>query len=225
MDHKPDQPPTFHLPRRATAADPLRLGILLSGGGRTMTNLAHAIEQQGIPAKIVGVISSRDGVAGLDRARTLGIEPVVIPRKQHDTPATFSDVVWHRLRDAGVELVCQAGFLCLLHIPGDQLGKVINIHPSLLPSFGGKGMYGSRVHQAVHNAGCKVTGCTVHLCDNTYDTGPILIQRTCPVLPTDTPDDIAARVFQEECTAYPQAVQAFAEGNVQIKANQAHITQ
>jgi len=205
---------TFHPPRTATADDPLRLGILLSGGGRTMTNLAEVIESQQIPAQIVCVISSREGVKGLDRARALGVEPVVVPRKQYDSPAAFSDVVWQALEDAGAELICLAGFLSLLDLPEERVGQVLNIHPGLLPSFGGPGMYGQRVHEAVIAKGCKVSGCTVHFCDNTYDTGPILVQRTVPVKTSDTADDLAARVFEQECIAYPEALAAIAQGRV-----------
>jgi folate-dependent phosphoribosylglycinamide formyltransferase PurN len=99
-----------------------------------------------------------------------------------------------------------AGFLSLWRIPEAFLGRVINIHPALLPEFGGREMYGRRVHEAVLAAGKTVSGCTVHYCDNEYDHGPVILQRQVPVLPTDTADDLAARVFAEECIAYPEAI-------------------
>jgi len=220
-----DTQPAYRLPRAATPDNPLRVGILLSGGGRTMTNLAQQIKRQGVPARIVHAISSRPNVAGLDRARELGIEPTVIDRKRHQAPAEFSDLVWRQLRQADAELICLAGFLSLLEIPDDQLGRVINIHPALLPSFGGPGMYGRKVHRAVLSHGCKLSGCTVHFCDNTYDTGPILVQRACPVEPTDTADELAARVFEQECIAYPQAVDALSRGRVMMQNRIARISQ
>ena len=102
------------------------------------------------------------------------------------------------------DLICLAGFLSLYTIPDHYLGRVINIHPALLPSFGGKGMYGHFVHEAVLKTGCKVSGCTVHFTDNVYDHGPIIIQRTVPVLDDDTPDTLAARVFEEEKNRVPR---------------------
>jgi folate-dependent phosphoribosylglycinamide formyltransferase PurN len=115
------------------------------------------------------------------------------------------------------DLVCLAGFLFLWRIPEPFIGRVINIHPALLPEFGGKGMYGHHVHEAVLTAGRKESGCTVHFCDNQYDHGPIILQRRVPVLPGDTPDILAARVFEQECIAYPQAVQLIAEGRVRLE--------
>jgi phosphoribosylglycinamide formyltransferase-1 len=116
-------------------------------------------------------------------------------------------------RSANVALVVMAGFLKHVLIPPDFAGRVINIHPSLLPEFGGPGMYGRHVHQAVIESGATVSGCTVHYVDNQYDNGPILLQRTCTVTADDTPDTLAARVFQEECKALPQAIQLIAESD------------
>src|SRR5207237_10203077 len=126
----------------------------------------------------------------------------------------FSRLVFSLCDDANVDLVCCAGWLCLLDIPPKYQGRVMNIHPALLPSFGGKGMYGQRVHQAVMDHGCKVSGCTVHFVDNTYDNGPIILQRTCPVLDDDTADALAHRVFEEEKLAYPEAIQLFAQNHL-----------
>jgi folate-dependent phosphoribosylglycinamide formyltransferase PurN len=118
--------------------------------------------------------------------------------------------------DAGADLVCLAGWLCLLDVPDRFLGRAINIHPALLPSFGGKGMYGQKVHRAVIDHGCKVSGCTVHFVDNTYDTGPIILQRTCVVAEGDTPETLAARVFQQEKIGYPEAIRLFQQNRLQI---------
>ena len=169
-----------------------------------MLNLADRIDGGTLPAEIVLVLASNDQAAGIQRARERGLPVAVVRRKDHADAAGFSAAVFEAVRDAGASHVCLAGFLSLLVIPEDFAGKVLNIHPSLLPKFGGKGMHGRHVHEAVLAAGETLSGCTVHLADNTYDTGPILLQRTCPVLPGDTPDTLAARVFAEECEAYPE---------------------
>ncbi|MBB6431451.1 phosphoribosylglycinamide formyltransferase [Algisphaera agarilytica] len=197
---------------------PLPIAVLLSGGGTTMLNLAKQIEAGTLNAQIKLVVASNDTSAakGIERAEGLGLPCPVIRRKGHDDTAAFSQAIFDRVREAGCELVCLAGFLSLLSIPEDFEGRVMNIHPSLLPAFGGKGMHGRHVHEAVLNAGAKVSGCTVHIADNTYDTGPILVQKTCPVLPGDDADALAARVFEQECLAYPEAVAAFAEGRVKF---------
>jgi phosphoribosylglycinamide formyltransferase-1 len=120
-------------------------------------------------------------------------------------------------------LVCLAGFLQLISIPEDFQGRVMNIHPALIPAFCGKGFYGHHVHEAVLAYGVKITGCTVHFCDNQYDHGPIILQRAVPVLDDDTPDSLAARVFQQECEAYPEAIRLFAEGRLRIEGRRVRI--
>lgn len=184
----------------------LRLGILLSGGGRTMVNLAEYIEQDKLNAEIVTVISSRRKVAGVERARELGCEPHIIRVKDHPNVDEFSDRIASVLDEAKVELVCQCGWLCYWKVPNQYENRVLNIHPALLPAFGGKGMWGHHVHEAVLKKGCKISGCTVHFVTNEYDAGAILVQRTCPVLDDDDADTLAARVFEQECLAYPEAI-------------------
>ncbi len=203
---------------------PLRLGVLFSGGGRTLQNLADHNSGGELNARIVTAISSRGDAYGLQRAVALNIPSHVVERKAFagDVRA-FSQRIFDLLRRAEVELVCLAGWLSLLEIPDDFARRVINIHPALLPSFGGRGMYGHHVHEAVLAAGCKVTGCTVHFADQTYDTGPIIVQRCCPVLEGDTPDSLAARVFEQECIAYPEAVAMIAAGRVRIEDRTARI--
>jgi formyltetrahydrofolate-dependent phosphoribosylglycinamide formyltransferase len=189
----------------------IRLGILLSGGGRTMVNIADCIERGELPAEIVCVVSSRSAVAGVDRTRELGIEPHIVRRKDFEDVAAFSQAIAGHLAAARVDLVLQCGWLCLWEIPSEFENRVMNIHPALLPKFGGKGMWGHHVHEAVVAAGETESGCTVHFVNNQYDDGPILLQRTCPVLPTDDADSVANRVFEQECLAYPQAIRDFAE--------------
>jgi phosphoribosylglycinamide formyltransferase-1 len=193
---------------------PLRMAVLLSGSGRTLQNLGDAINAGRLHASIDLVISSRPGVQGITRAANLGLTAVIVPRKQFKTPSEFSDVIWRHIRDAGVDLVVLAGFLSWIAIPGDYQHRVVNIHPALLPAFGGPGMYGHHVHEAVLAHGAKISGCTVHFCDEQYDNGPILLQRTCPVMDDDDADTLAARVFEQECQAYLDAAMALAQRRI-----------
>jgi phosphoribosylglycinamide formyltransferase-1 len=195
---------------------PLRLAVLLSGGGTTMQNLAEVIARGELNARIALVLSSNPKAYGVTRAAGLNLPCVVVPRKEFADPAGFSVVVFRHVRESGAELVCLAGFLSLLAIPADYAGKVLNIHPALLPSFGGLGMHGRRVHEAVLAAGCKVSGCTVHFATPEYDAGPILVQRCCPVLEGDTPETLAARVLEEEHKLYPLALKRVIEGRVRF---------
>lgn len=181
-----------------------------------MLNLQDSIERGDLRGRVVLVLSSRPDAAGVRRALDRGLEAKVVERRRYDTPGEFSDVVWQAVREVDADVVALAGFLSMLVIPDDYRGRVVNIHPALLPSFGGHGMFGRRVHEAVLARGCRVSGCTVHLCDNAYDNGPILVQRTCPVLEDDTPDTLAARVFEQECLAYPEALRMLADGRVVV---------
>ncbi len=192
-------------------AKKLRIAILLSGSGRTLLNLQKRIEEGSLTATIERVVSSRADVLGVERARDLGIPTEVIDRKSC-SPADFDARITNAV--AGVDLVCMAGFLSLWRMPPDWVGRVINIHPALLPEFGGPGMFGMHVHEAVLAAGRKESGCTIHFCDLEYDRGPILLQRRVPVLPGDTAHSLADRVFEKECEAYPEAIQLFADGRV-----------
>src|SRR5262249_19799146 len=168
-------------------------------------------------------ISSVADAFALERARKADVPGAVVNRKEAGSAAEFSRRTFDLCREARAELVCMAGFLQLLPVPDDFLGRVMNIHPALIPAFCGKGFYGPRVHEAVLAAGVKVTGCTVHFADNQYDHGPIILQRPVPVLDDDTPDTLAARVFKEECEAYPEAIRLFAEGRLRIEGRRVRI--
>lgn len=196
----------------STITHPTRLGVLISGGGTTLQNLAEAIARGELSASIACVISSNPKAYGLIRAKNLGLPSLVVARRDFPSTAEFSEALARVLRRHKVELVCMAGFLSLWPIPPDFRGRVLNIHPALLPNFGGKGMHGHHVHEAVLAAGEKESGCTVHLADDSYDTGPILVQRRCPVLAGDTAETLAARVFVEECLAYPEAIRVWQGG-------------
>lgn len=201
----------------------LRLGVLISGGGRTLLNLLECIKRGELNAEVSVVISSLSTVAGVERARSAGLPVKVIRRKDHPDLDAFSAKLDEELAAANVDLVVQGGWLCLWKIPTRYENRVMNIHPALLPSFGGKGMWGHHVHEAVLAAGCKISGCTVHFCTNEYDRGPIIVQRTCPVLDDDTADTLAERVFEQECLAYPEAIRLFAEGRLRVEGNRVRI--
>ncbi|HSV13608.1 MAG TPA: phosphoribosylglycinamide formyltransferase [Tepidisphaeraceae bacterium] len=200
-----------------SAASPIKLAVLVSGSGTTLQNLIDEIAAGRLNASIQIVIGSRPDLVGIERAAAAKIPNFVVDRKGFDSCTAFSKQVFGLVDDAGVDLVCLAGWLCLLDLPEKYAGKAINIHPALLPSFGGKGMFGQRVHQAVIDHGCKVSGCTVHFVDAAYDSGPIIIQRTCPVLDDDAAETLAHRVFEEERIAYPQAVRLFQAGKLKIE--------
>ena len=185
------------------------LVCLVSGGGRTVTNFVDRIEAGALDASVALVIADRE-CSAIDRLRARGLEVELIPwKKGETTSATYGAAVWPRIEATGADLVCLCGFLRLLLIPPEWDRRVLNIHPGLLPEFGGKGMYGERVHRAVLEAGVKESGCTVHFADNIYDHGPIVVQMRVPVLEGDTPDTLAARVFEKECEAYPEAIRLF----------------
>lgn len=202
---------------------PLRLGVLLSGGGRTLLNILDEIRDGRLDAEVVCVIASRQ-CKGFERSRAAGLSATLIPYSRTQDTGTYSQQIASVLDDAGVELAVQAGFLSLWHIPQRYEGRVMNIHPALLPSFGGRGMYGHHVHRAVLAAGCKVSGCTVHFVTDEYDSGAIIVQRSVPVCEGDDADSLAARVFEQECKAYPQAIRLFAAGRLVIDGAVVHIS-
>jgi phosphoribosylglycinamide formyltransferase-1 len=193
------------------------IAVLISGGGTTLQNLIDRVADGTLPVRIVQVVSSKGSAAGVERARKAGIPVEVVERKPYKTIEAFSERTFEPCRRAGAQLVCLGGYLQLLKIPAGYRGKVLNIHPALLPAFGGKGMYGLHVHEAVLAYGSKVSGCTVHLLDDQYDHGPIVAQQAVEVVEEDTPESLAARVFQEECVLYPDVIRAFVEGRVRIE--------
>jgi len=198
-------------------SQPLRIGVLVSGGGRSLENLAELVRAGELPAEIALVVSNTPKALALERAKRLGLDSVVIPHQSHATPDEFSAAVFAALEHARVDLVVLAGFLRLLVVPPQWVGRVINIHPSLLPAFGGKGYFGERVHQAVLERGVRFTGCTVHYVTNEYDSGPILVQRCIDVRADDDAHSLAQRVFEEEKLALPEAIRLHAGGKVRLQ--------
>jgi phosphoribosylglycinamide formyltransferase-1 len=179
--------------------------VLLSGSGRTLENLLERIAAGSLAARVAVVVASRDRIRGIEIARRAGISVHVVPRGGKPL-ATWSQDVFAPCREARADLAVMAGFLSLVEIPADFAGRVINIHPSLLPAFGGKGFHGRHVHEAVIARGCTVSGCTVHIVDNEYDHGRIVLQEPVRVLPDDTTDSLAARVFAAECELLPRVI-------------------
>jgi len=203
---------------------PLRVAVLISGGGTTLRNLIEKIDAGVLDVEIALVVSSSSKAKGLRFAEQAGIPFAVVRTRDYPSQGAFSEAIFGRCREAGAEYVVMGGFLKRLTIPQDFANRVTHIHPALLASFGGAGMYGHFVHEAVLEHGAKVSGCTVHLADNEYDRGPILVQKCVPVLDDDTPETLAARVFEAECEAYPEALRLIAAGRVRVEGRRVRIS-
>ena len=195
---------------------PFNISVMISGGGTTLKNLIEWYDRGELDAQISQVISSKPSVGGLQYAAEAGIDSLVVDHRDYDGVETFSEALFGAARSAGVDLVVMGGFLRRVAVPQDFENRVINIHPSLIPAFCGKGNYGRRVHQAVVDYGCKVSGCTVHFVDDHYDHGPIIGQSTVEVNANDSAESLAAKVFDAECELYPQVINAIATGKVQV---------
>lgn len=195
-----------------------RVAVFVSGAGRSLENLVAVSRRGELGAQVTLVVAGKTGIGALERATRLGIASVVLDPDRRLSPAEFSHDAFTAVESFRCDLVVLAGFLRLLVIPDGWLGRVMNIHPSLLPDFGGKGFYGHRVHEAVIAARRTTTGCTVHYVTNEYDAGPILLQRECAVMPGDTADALAARVFEEELLALPEAVRLHVSGDARSVA-------
>jgi formyltetrahydrofolate-dependent phosphoribosylglycinamide formyltransferase len=195
---------------------PLKLAVLISGGGTTLTNFLEQKAAGQLDIEVPLVIASRPGCGGIAKAEAAGLNCEVIARRDFENIEDFSHAIFEQCRACEVDLVTLAGFLSLIHIPEDFLYRVMNIHPALIPSFCGHGYYGHKVHEAVVSRGVKVSGCTVHFADNEYDHGPIIAQSAVPVKGTDSPDDVAARVFEAECELYPEVLRLYAAGKIKV---------
>lgn len=201
----------------------MKIAILISGSGRTLKNFIDLVAEGSLPLDIALVISSSAEAGGLQYANEAGIPTSVVTRSTYDSHDAFGAAIFSRCRTAEVDLVVMAGFLKFAPVPDDFADRVVNIHPSLLPSFGGQGMYGDRVHQAVLDYGAKVTGATIHFVDNEYDHGPVIWQQPVPVMQGDTAHELAARVFEAEKEAYPHVLNLLAAGKVHLDGRQVTI--
>jgi phosphoribosylglycinamide formyltransferase 1 len=207
-----------------TPVSPLRLVVLLSGGGTTLANLLHKIEAGHLDARVELVVSSNPRARGLEIATAAGIPQFVLEQKQFASIEAYGQAVFDACRRVAPHLVVMGGFLKFVPIPADFEHRVVNIHPGLIPAFCGAGFYGHHVHEAVLDYGAKISGCTVHFVDNQYDHGPIILQRVVPVLDDDTPDTLAARIFQAECEAYPEALRLFAAGRLRVEGRRVRVS-
>ncbi len=198
-------------------ADKMPIAVLISGRGRTLRNILDKIDANELDVKINLVIGSKN-CYGLQFAEKKNIPTDVVESSQYSDIETFSEAVFAKCRRSMARYVVMAGYLSKLRIPHDFENRVLNIHPSLIPSFCGKGFYGRSVHEAALRQGVKVSGCTVHFVDNEYDHGPIILQKVVPVLEDDTTDTLSDRVlYDAEFKAYPEALQLLAEKKIQIE--------
>jgi len=206
-------------------AGKLKVGVLASGGGTNLQAIIDRAADGRIDAEVAIVISNVGTAYALERARIAGIHAAFIDHRSYPDRAMFDQVVVEKLRDHDVELVALAGYMRIFtDVFVDAFeGRIMNIHPALIPAFCGKGMHGLRVHQAALDYGVKVSGCTVHFVTKEVDAGPIIIQRTAPVLDDDTPETLQARVLEQEHQAYSEAIQLFAEGRLRIVGRQVHV--
>jgi phosphoribosylglycinamide formyltransferase-1 len=202
---------------------PLRVAVLLSGNGTSLENLLEHIDSGALRAEVVLVIASKEKAYGLERARRRGIPAVAVPRVRDPDVRQFNDRLHAVLDEHDVDLVALLGFLSLFELRGKYEGRTLNVHPALIPAFCGKGFYGRRVHEAVLEAGVKLTGATVHFSDEQYDHGQIILQEAVPVLEGDTIETLSARVMACERRLVPRAIQLFAEGRIQIEGRQTRI--
>jgi len=185
---------------------PVRGAVLLSGGGRTLTNFLERRERGELPLEFVGVVSSRGDVRGVAVARAAGLPLAILRRRDFPDAAAHNAAIAAWLAPLEPEIIALAGYLCYFERPAWFAGPGVNIHPALLPKYGGRGMYGDRVHAAVLAAGDPESGCTVHHVDREYDHGAIIAQRRVPILAGDDVHRLAARVFAAECELYPQVL-------------------
>ena len=202
---------------------PVRLAVLLSGSGTTLQNLLDRIADGRLAARVVVVLASRGDAGGLERARQAGIPAVAVARRAFPDVDRFNDALHAELEQHVFDLIVLAGFLSPFQLRNRYAGRVMNIHPALIPAFCGTGLYGEKVHRAVLEAGVKVSGSTVHFADEHYDHGPIILQGTVPVLDDDTPQTLAARVHSVENELYPHAIRLWARGRLELVGRRVRI--
>ena len=197
----------------------IKIAVWISGGGTTLENILDCVSKGTLQVDVCLVVSSSSNVGGVEIAKAAGIETQVIRRTQFVSPEGYCDAMFRRCRELDVDYVVMAGFLKHVLIPSDFTNRVVNIHPSLIPAFCGKGMYGNRVHQAVVESGVTVSGCTIHFVDNEFDHGPIIYQQIVQVTADDLPEDIRQRVFVAECEAYPKVLRWLTEGRISVEGS------
>jgi phosphoribosylglycinamide formyltransferase-1 len=200
----------------------LRIAVLLSGNGTSLENLFEHIDT-GLSAEVVCVLSSKKNAFGLQRAEKRGVPAIAIPRREYQDIGSFNDALHEALEPFDPDLVCLLGFLSPFELRKRYAGRVLNVHPALIPAFSGKGFYGPHVHEAVLEAGVKLTGATIHFASDDYDEGPILLQAAIPVEDDDTVDSLAGRVQALERELLPEAIRLIAAGRVRIEESRTRI--
>ena len=204
----------------------INLGVLASGRGSNLQSIIDAAEKGELAAAVRVVISNNSKAYALERARNHNIPAIHLSHKQFETSEEFDTALIGTLRKHEVELVVLAGYMKLISpkVCEAYRNRILNIHPALLPSFGGKGMYGIHVHEAVLESGAKISGLTVHIVDEQYDHGPIVLQKPVPVQDDDDPESLAARILPEEHKMYSKAIQLFAEGKIRVEGRRVYTT-
>lgn len=205
----------------------LSVVVFASGTGSNFQAILDAVEGGDLDVDVVGCLSDRSSAGALERAERGDIPTVVLHPRGFDDHDAYTDALLKTLEDYAANFIALAGYL--KRIPTEVVerfrNRILNIHPALLPAFGGKGMYGRKVHEAVVDYGVHWTGATVHLVEQEYDTGPIVLQEPVPVYPDDTPDDVAARVLEVEHRIYPEALRLFAQDRVEVDGRRVRIKQ
>lgn len=203
----------------------MRVAVFASGGGSNLQAILDGIREGELPAAVVLVVADRTEAGALDRARREGIPTAVVRPADFGDAAAFGERLLALVHQHEVELIALAGYL--RQVPPSVVAafrhRILNVHPALLPAFGGKGMYGRRVHEAAIAYGVRWSGATVHLVDEEYDTGPIVLQEPVPVHPDDTPETLAARVLEVEHRLYPEAIRLFAEGKITVEGRKVRV--
>jgi len=203
----------------------LKIGVLVSGSGTNLQSMIDSTKSGEINGEIAVVISDKEDAYGLERARANGIDAVFVNAKRYENRTAFNDEIVNVLKNHGVVLVVLAGYLKILspEFIGEYRNKIINIHPSLIPSFCGKGYYGLRVHEAVIEYGAKITGATVHFVDEEADAGPIILQEAVEVYWNDTPEILQQRVLKIEHRLLPAAVKYYCDGRIETEGRKVKI--
>jgi phosphoribosylglycinamide formyltransferase-1 len=203
----------------------IRIGVLASGRGSNLQAIIDACKRGYIPGEVVCVISDKKDAFALERARREGIPAIFLDPSDYPSREDYDKALAQTFKEHNVDLVCLAGFMRILTPPFIEQfrNRIMNIHPALIPSFCGKGMYGLKVHQAVLDFGVKVTGCTVHFVTEEVDLGPIIVQIPVMVREDDTPETLSERVLKREHRAYPLAIKLFAEGRLKIEGRRVRI--
>lgn len=209
----------------ATATERMRLAIFASGNGSNMEAIAQAVKAGTIPADLVLCVTNNPGAGVIARADTHEVPISIVRPKDFPDRRQYVDTLLNTLDRHGVTFIALAGYMLMIpeQIVGAYDERMLNIHPALLPSFGGKGMYGRHVHEAVLDYGVRFSGVTVHVVDKEYDHGPIVLQQPVEVLPKDTPETLAARIHPIEHRLYPEAIRLFAENRIRITGRSVEI--